>query len=105
MQTSERGRLLIEKSFQSIGGVKSFSSFGRLTAEQQECVQYLRDHAREIYANKHRDVHLHELVLSIAASEEEEEDELISEGTFSQYQFYQTYIHDQSDNAPHDFLF
>ena len=94
MHTSDAGYEVIEKCFSSIGGVKSFTSFGRLTTEQIACRDYLQERRDDLGENKSRDLHLSELMVCISGADEDDADEPLSEACFSQYRFYRTYIHD-----------
>lgn len=94
MDTSPQARALIEGCFSSIGGVKSFISFTRLGPDQQRCIDVLREKSADIYAARGRDLHLSDLITAITGDEDEEADEPIGEGAFSQHRFYRTYAHD-----------
>lgn len=92
MDVTAKTRDAIESCFASIGGVKSFSPFGRPSPPQQECAAYVRARRHELFTAKSRDVYLPELLLCISGMQDEEDGELITEGTFSQYRFYSFYI-------------
>lgn len=90
----DHGRSKIDQCFVSIGGVKSFTSFGRHTPDQLKCIDLLMRCNAEIHQTRHRDRYLNELIVCITGSEDDDADEPISETSFSQYRFYQTYIHE-----------
>ena len=92
MDVTAGTRDAIESCFASIGGVKSFNPFGRLTAPQRECAEYVRANRQALFTARSRDVYLPELLLSISGMQDEEDGELITEATFSQYRFYDFYI-------------
>jgi hypothetical protein len=93
MEISKESKSKIEGAFASIGGVKAFTSFSRLTADQQLCVDTLRDMKDVILSTKGRDRYLSALITSITGASDDE-DESMNEATFSQYRFYQLYVHD-----------
>lgn len=93
MDISKEAKTKIEGAFASIGGVKSFTSFSRLSADQQSCVDTLREMKDVILSTKGRDRYLPELITSITGAADDE-DESLNEATFSQYRFFQLYVHD-----------
>lgn len=93
MEISQESKAKIEGAFASIGGVKSFTSFSRLTPDQRACVDALVDMKDVILSTKGRDRYLSALITSITGASDEE-DESMNEATFSQYRFYQLYVHE-----------
>lgn len=93
MLRSKVGEEAIQRSFQTISGVKSFTSFSRLTPEQEACVDLLKASAAEIFRNRSRDLYLKTLIVCVTGFSDEDEEEPITEASFSQYAFYQTYVH------------
>mmetsp|Transcript_17454 Transcript_17454/g.19878 ORF Transcript_17454/g.19878 Transcript_17454/m.19878 type:complete len:218 (+) Transcript_17454:43-696(+) len=85
-------RQKMDQAFASIGGVRSFTGFGRLTAEQQQCVEALKECKDKMLSTKGRERYLSDLIRCITGSSDEEEDEALNEATFSQYRFYLLYI-------------
>lgn len=94
MNRSPAGQSAIDKSFARIGGVKSFTSFSRFSKEQLECVDLINARMDDIFACKARDLHLKTLVVCITGFSDHDEDEPMTEGSFSQFRFYETYVHD-----------
>lgn len=94
MNRSQAGSAVIAKAFQTIGGIKAYTTFSRPTREEEECVQLLRSHFDTIIKAKSRDLYLNSLVMCIADYSDEDEDEAITEGSFSQHRFYAAYVHD-----------
>lgn len=93
MEISAESRKKIDQAFAFIGGVKSFTSFSRLTSDQQLCVDTLKQMKDTLLTTRGRERFLAELVTSITGTSDEE-DEALNEATFSQYRFYQFYIHE-----------
>lgn len=94
MQISDASRVAIENCFASIGGVKSFNSFGRLNPDQRKCQVFVKENRQSIYSVRSRDVHLPELIIAISDVADDEDGEPITEATFSQFRFYLFYIHE-----------
>lgn len=94
MQISDNSRVAIENCFASIGGMKSFNSFGRLSPDQRQCQEFVKNNRVAIFSVKLRDVYLPELIISISGVGEDEDGEPITEATFSQFRFYMFYIHE-----------
>jgi hypothetical protein len=94
MNRSAAGQRAIDQSFAAISGVRSFTSFSRVTPEQKECVELTNAHAERVFANKARDLYLKALVVCITGYDDYDEDEPITEDSFSQHRFYSTYVHD-----------
>lgn len=94
MNRTQAGHDAISRSFATISGVKSFTSFSRLTDEQRECVQLTAAKADAIFTMKARDLHLKTLVVCITGYDDHDEEEPITEGHFSQHRFYTTFVND-----------
>lgn len=94
MEKSEQGKRVIEASFKTIGGVRSFTTFSRLTPEESECRRQLAEIFDDITQIRSREQHLSTLVVCIADCGDDDQDEPITEGSFSQYRFFATYVHD-----------
>ena len=93
MEITKESRAKIDQAFASIGGVKSFTCFSRLSVDQQLCVDTLKEMKDVLLSTKGRDRYLPELITSITGASEDE-DEALNEASFSQYRFYQLYVHD-----------
>eukprot|EP00672_Neobodo_designis_P022691 CAMPEP_0174831568 /NCGR_PEP_ID=MMETSP1114-20130205/3169_1 /TAXON_ID=312471 /ORGANISM="Neobodo designis, Strain CCAP 1951/1" /LENGTH=199 /DNA_ID=CAMNT_0016065395 /DNA_START=32 /DNA_END=631 /DNA_ORIENTATION=- len=94
MNRSEAGNKAIAESFAAISGVRSFTTFSRLTDEQRECVTIATQNADRIFACKARDLHLKSLVVCVTGYSDCDEDEPVTENCFSQHRFYATYVHE-----------
>merc|ERR1711916_142780 len=88
------GERAIAESFAAINGVRSFTTFSRLSDEERECVGLVSKHADQIFACKFRDLHLKTLVVCVTGYSDHDEDEPVTESCFSQHRFYATYVHD-----------
>ena len=94
MQVSQEARNKIETAFQKRGGVRAFTTFGRVTPEQQQCIDCLMSKRDAIYSTTGRDAYLRDLIMAVTGTEENDDGESITEANFSQYHFYKLYIHE-----------
>jgi hypothetical protein len=94
MQVSREAREKIEAAFQKRGGVRGFTTFGRVTEAQQQCIDLLMRKRDAIFSTTGRDAYLRDLIMAITGTEETDDGESITEANFSQYHFYKLYIHE-----------
>jgi hypothetical protein len=93
-QRTSAGNAAIDRLFCTIGGVKAFTSFTRMTPEQLDSVRSLEQVLDRVLRTKNRDLHLRTLSLCLAGFADEDADEPLTESCFSQYQFYSAYAHE-----------
>lgn len=92
MEVPLESKQKIEQAFATISGVKSFTSFSRLTPDQTECVDLVIREKSRLIASKGRDRFLSQLIECITGTGDDE-DEAINAAVFSQYRFYELYIY------------
>eukprot|EP00759_Apiculatamorpha_spiralis_P044611 PhF_6_TR41570/c0_g1_i3/m.62983 len=79
------------KYFEDIAGVRSYSPFGNITAEQAHCAAYVTQNHRAIQTHKSRDLYLKKIMNAIEGNSEADQDEPMTENAFSQYRFHKIF--------------